>query len=170
MTSATLNDSKTLDQLRMRASKSRRPSDWHPVLDRILKALGISLVWTPVKSLRADKGTSGLAMFYQDRTIFISPDANKHYMPEWHEISHAIVGRDYADEPNWGNERLPVETTDALEFQAQKVQIYLMNRFLGDDKKARRAAKSFQADWESSLKEGKAILAQKLPELPDLVA
>lgn len=164
-----MNGSEVLQQLRAKASKNPRPRDWSPVLDQIMEVLGIRLVWCPVRTVKADKGTSGIQMFYEDRTIFISPRCPRHYLPEWHEVCHAVISRENLDAPNFGLEGADLELSDAAEDDTQALQIYLMERYLGNERKVRRAARSFNVDYEEATLRGRELAAERLPELPELV-
>jgi len=108
-------------------------------------------------------------MFYEDRTLFCSPRANKNYLPEWHDTAHAIVSRDQLDQPNWGMDDMDPEDSDPLEFEAQNLQIWLEHNFHSDPKIARKHTLLFrlEEDFSEVLEAGRQLAKQHLPELPE---
>ena len=165
---AALNSPELLAQIRAHAKPTPYPKDWHPILDRIMNILGITMCWSKLKSLKANKGGSGVPMFYEDRTIFLSRGTPRHYLPEWHDVSHAIVGRGHLDEPNYGCEDLPEEISDQAEFDAQAVQLFLVSRFHPDPKKVKRCYRAFdftEEDFHEACKRGHELFLRWLPEL-----
>jgi len=134
-----------------------------------MEALGINLCWTSVGTVKLDKGTSAIQMFYQDRTIFVSPRTNRNYFPAWHEIAHAVVGRDHLDEPNYGLEGAEQEYSDMVEYDTQAVQVWLMDQYLGAPKKTALTMNLFgfgaEEDRAEALERGHEVLVEKLPEL-----
>ena len=166
-----LNSPEAVDRLRANARSNPYPNDWHPILDRIHKTLGISLVWSSLKKSKAKRGSSGVQMVFEDRTIFVSTRAVRFYLPEWHETGHAIVGRDHLDEPNYGHESLPKDVADESEYGAQDIQLYLLRRYHPNQDKVRRCWRAFgynDGEIEAVVECGREILLTKLPELPEL--
>ena len=163
-----LNSPETLAKIRANGKPSPYSKDWHPILDRIMDTLGITMCWSSLKSLKANKGSSGVQMFYEDRTIFLSPRAPRHYLPEWHDVCHAVVGRGHLDEPNYGMEDLPEEISDQIENDAQAAQFFLISRFHPDPKKVKRCYRAFHSteeEFHEARERGQQILLQWVPEM-----
>ena len=107
-------------------------------------------------------------MFFEGRTIFLSRSAPRHYLPEWHDICHAVVGRDHLDEPNYGLEGFSEDVSDQMEIDAQSVQFFLLSRFHPDPKKVNRCYRSFAFKGEcfhQACERGHSLLIQWLPEI-----
>lgn len=166
-----LNSPETLEKLRAHGRSNPYPSDWHPILDEIHQILGVSLVWTSLAKAKAKKGSSGVQMVYEDRTIFVSTRAVRYYLPEWHETAHAIVGRSRLEESNYGHETLAKEVSDQAEYDTQEVQFWLLRRFHPDPKRVRRCWRAFgynDREIEEVALKGRTTLQALIPELPEL--